>query len=70
MFDEAVGNLFQAQDSEGRRTALENLRSLEHEYCMKIPLFTVGTYVFVGERLVLPEGNRVRQSVLPVGRGL
>lgn len=57
VFDEAVGNLFQAQDSEGRRTALENLRSLEHEYCMKIPLFTVGTYVFVGERLVLPEGT-------------
>lgn len=55
-FDEAIRSLEGAQDNAARSAALEELRTLEEKHMMKTPLFTVGTYVFVGDRVKLPDG--------------
>lgn len=55
-FDEPIAKLTTATSAEETKTALENLETLEQEKVYKIPLFTVGTYAFVSDKVTLPEG--------------
>ena len=53
---EPIAKLTTATSAEETKTALENLETLEQEKVYKIPLFTVGTYAFVSDKVTLPEG--------------
>lgn len=55
-FDEAVSALSAAIADEDRKAALETLQTLEQENLYKVPLFTVGNYVYLSDNVVLPEG--------------
>lgn len=55
-FDASIADLSSALTEEDRNAALEELQGLEQEKVYKVPLFTVGTYAFVNERLSVPEG--------------
>ena len=55
-FDELVNNLFKATDSAARNEALKALQEKEQEVVYKVPVFTVGTYVFTSDKVVIPEG--------------
>lgn len=54
-FDELVAELFAATEEEKRNEVLRQLQALEQEKVYKVPVFTVGTYVFVENRLKLPQ---------------
>ena len=55
-FDELVNNLFKATDSAARNEALKALQDKEQEVVYKVPVFTVGTYVFTSDKVIVPEG--------------
>lgn len=55
-FDESIAKLSSALTEEERNEALTELQGLEQEKVYKVPLFTVGTYAFVSDRLTIPEG--------------
>ena len=37
-------------------THLKELQTLEQEKVYKVPVFTVGTYIFTSDHVILPEG--------------
>lgn len=55
-FDEAVNELSSATDEAARNAALKKLQALEQENMYKVPMFTVGTYVFLSDDVILPDG--------------
>ena len=55
-FDEAVSALSAATTQEDRDAALNTLQTLEQENLYKVPLFTVGNYVYLSDNVELPEG--------------
>lgn len=55
-FDDLVADLFKATDAEKRNEALKALQDKEQEAVYKVPVFTVGTYVFTSDKVVIPEG--------------
>ena len=55
-FDELVAELFKATDADARNEVLKELQAKEQECVYKVPVFTVGTYVFTSDKVVVPEG--------------
>lgn len=55
-FDSGVADLLASTNSADRKTALEGLQALEQEKVYKVPMFTVGTYVFISDHVKLPSG--------------
>ena len=55
-FDEAVSALSAANTQEDRDAALDTLQTLEQENLYKVPLFTVGNYVYLSDSVELPDG--------------
>ena len=55
-FDALVADLSKAVDKEDRNAVLTELQALEQEKVYKVPVFTVGTYVFTSNRVNIPEG--------------
>ncbi len=55
-FDGLVADLSKAVKEEDRNTILKELQALEQEKVYKVPVFTVGTYIFTSDHVVLPEG--------------
>ena len=55
-FDALVADLMAATDTESRTAALKALQDLEQEKVYKVPMFIVGTYVFVSDNVKLPDG--------------
>ena len=55
-FDELVADLFKAVDADERNAVLTELQAKEQEAMYKFPVFTVGTYVFTIDKVILPEG--------------
>ena len=55
-FDDLVAQLSKAVKEEDRNAILKQLQDLEQEKAYKVPVFTVGTYIFTSNHVVLPEG--------------
>ena len=55
-FDDGVAKLLAANDTAARKSALTDLQALEQEKVYKVPMFTVGTYVFTSNHVKLPSG--------------
>lgn len=55
-FDALVSDLMSATDTASRNTALKALQDLEQEKVYKVPMFIVGTYVYVSDNVKLPDG--------------
>lgn len=55
-FDDLVAQLSKAVKEEDRNAVLKQLQDLEQEKVYKVPVFTVGTYIFTSSNVVLPEG--------------
>ena len=55
-FDELVAQLSKAVKEEDRNAVLKQLQDLEQEKLYKVPLFTVGNYVFTNSNVKIPEG--------------
>lgn len=55
-FDKAVSKLAAATDTEQKNEALKELQKLEQEKVYKVPMFTVGTYVFTSNNVKVPSG--------------
>ncbi len=55
-FDSLIDELTSATDQNATNEALKKLQDLEQEKAYKVPLFTVGTYVFTNTRVTIPEG--------------
>lgn len=55
-FDAAVTALAAATTEDAKNKALQDLQKLEQEKMYKVPLFTVGNYVFTSSNIVMPEG--------------
>ncbi len=55
-FDELVSELFKSTDQAGRNEILKKLQEKEQEAAYKVPVFTVNTYVFTSDKVVLPAG--------------
>ena len=55
-FDDLVAQLSKAVKDEDRNAILKQLQDLEQEKAYKVPVFTVGTYIFTSNHVVLPEG--------------
>ena len=55
-FDGLVTELFAATDEAKRNEVLKELQALEQEKVYKVPVFTVGNYVFLSNSLKLPDG--------------
>jgi peptide/nickel transport system substrate-binding protein len=56
LFDSAVADLSAATNEADRTAALTTLQEMEQEYMYKVPLFTVGNYVYVSNNVNLPSG--------------
>lgn len=56
-FDPLLAELSSATDTASRNAALEKLQALEQEKVYKVPLFTVGNYVFMSNNVKLPAGT-------------
>ena len=54
-FDEAVAALFASTNEADRNEALKTLQELEQEKVYKVPMFTLGNYVFLSNHVVVPE---------------
>ncbi|MGI5976750.1 MAG: ABC transporter substrate-binding protein [Candidatus Limivicinus sp.] len=54
-FDEAVTALFSATNESDRDAALKTLQELEQEKVYKVPMFTLGNYVFLSNHVSVPE---------------
>ena len=55
-FDAAIAAFNAATTTEARNEALQTLQTLEQENLYKWPLFTIGNYVYVNNRVTLPDG--------------
>ena len=55
-FDEAIATYSAATTEEEKNAALKILQDLEQEKLYKVPLFTVGNYVFTSSNVKIPEG--------------
>lgn len=55
-FDETISRLSSATDTADRDEVLKELQGMEQEYMYKVPLFTVGTYVFTSSNVKIPDG--------------
>lgn len=55
-FDEGIAALSAAVTEEEKAEALKNLQTIEQEMMYKVPMFTVGNYVFVSGNVTVPEG--------------
>nr|WP_283674207.1 hypothetical protein [Butyricicoccus sp. Marseille-Q5471] len=55
-FDSSVAALLAATDDGARKTALASLQKLEQDNIYKVPMFTVGTYVFTSNHVKVPSG--------------
>ncbi len=55
-FDELVAKLSKAVNETDRNEVLKQLQALEQENVYKVPVFTVGTYIFTSSNLVIPAG--------------
>ncbi len=55
-FDAAIAAYSAATTEEEKTAALKTLQELEQEKVYKVPLFTVGTYVFTSSNVKIPEG--------------
>lgn len=55
-FDTAIAKLSSAKNDEEKNTALKELQQLEQEKVYKVPMFTVGTYVFTSDNVKVPSG--------------
>ncbi len=55
-FDAAISALSSSTTEAAKAEALKTLQALEQEKVYKVPVFTVGNYVFVSNNVVVPEG--------------
>lgn len=55
-FDDLVSQLSKAVDENSRNDILKKLQDLEQEKMYKVPVFTVGTYIFTSNNVILPDG--------------
>ncbi len=55
-FDEAIAALSSSTTETERAEALKTLQALEQEKMYKVPVFTVGNYVFISDDVAVPEG--------------
>lgn len=55
-FDDSIAALYAAVDENTRNTVLKKLQALEQEKVYKVPMFTVGNYVFVSNNVTVPSG--------------
>ena len=55
-FDPLIDELSSETDEAKRNEIYQQLQNLEQEKVYKVPLFTVGTYVFTSDHVILPEG--------------
>ena len=55
-FDAPVAKLFAATNEADRNAALKELQTLEQENVYKVPVFTLGNYVFLSNHVSVPEG--------------
>ena len=55
-FDAAIADFNAAITTEERNAALKELQDLEQANLYKFPLFTIGNYVYVNNRVTLPDG--------------
>ncbi len=55
-FDAAIAEFSAATTDADKAAALKTLQALEQEKMYKVPVFTVGNYVFVSSNVTVPEG--------------
>ncbi|MDY4182630.1 MAG: ABC transporter substrate-binding protein [Pseudoflavonifractor sp.] len=55
-FDDAIAALSASTTTEAKDAALKQLQALEQEKMYKVPVFTVGNYVFVSNNVKMPSG--------------
>lgn len=55
-FDSLIADLTKATDADATNEILKKLQALEQEKVYKVPVFTVGTYVFTNNKIALPKG--------------
>lgn len=55
-FDAAIAALSASTTNEAKNAALKDLQALEQEKMYKVPVFTVGNYVFVSNNVKVPSG--------------
>lgn len=55
-FDASLQKLFSATDENARNEALKELQKLEQEKVYKVPMFTLGNYVFTSNHVKIPDG--------------
>ena len=55
-FDAAIAALSASTTDEAKNEALKELQELEQEKMYKVPVFTVGNYVFVSDNVTVPSG--------------
>ncbi len=55
-FDASLQKLFAATEEADRNEALKELQALEQEKVYKVPVFTLGNYVFTSDHVKVPEG--------------
>ena len=55
-FDAAIAALSASTTQEAKNAALKDLQALEQEKMYKVPVFTVGNYVFVSNNVKVPSG--------------
>jgi len=55
-FDSSVAKLLASTDAAARNAVLKDLQTMEQEKVFKVPMFTVGTYVFISKNVKLPAG--------------
>lgn len=55
-FDDAIAALSASTTTEAKDAALKELQALEQEKMYKVPVFTVGNYVFVSNNVKMPSG--------------
>ena len=55
-FDGLVADLSKAVDESSRNEVLKKLQDMEQEKVYKVPVFTVGTYIFTSNNVTIPSG--------------
>lgn len=55
-FDEAISALSASTTPQAKNEALKTLQALEQEKVYKVPVFTVGNYVFISDNVAVPDG--------------
>lgn len=57
-FDSLVDQLYAATDDKTKDDVLKQLQDLEQDKAYKVPVFTVGTYVFTSNRITVPADTK------------